>query len=179
MGERVLALRRIGRATGATSGSVVALGHRSVTVEWQGPGGPSRAEVGRGNARALGYGYATTVPYLRSSARAGVPLLVLGDPLELAARSTDARCAWVTVAGPGRPGFGLSGVAARHRAALGELAVSWPDEEMLDLAGPRPISLTGRRRWAEVVVTCAVRRDLGLINAAAGDLDNLAHLDGR
>ena len=82
----------------------------------------------------------------------------------------------MTVAGPGRPAFGLSGVAARHRAALGELAVSWPDEEMLDLAGPRPIGPVGRRRWAEAVVSCAVRRDLGLSNTSAHSLDNLAHL---
>jgi hypothetical protein len=170
-GERVVALRRIGHTASATFGSVVAIGTRSLTVEWQGPDGRWRGEVGTGEARALGYGYATTVPYLRASDKAAVPLLVLGDPLELAARSAKAASAWVTVAGPGRPGFGLGGVAARRRAAISELAVSWPDEEMLALAGPRPLGLVGRRRWTEVVVSCAIRRDLGLASSATRRLD--------
>ena len=50
VGDRVVALRRIGAATSATSGSVVALGAGSVTVEWQGP-------RGRGGAR-----WATSTP---------------------------------------------------------------------------------------------------------------------
>ncbi len=162
VGDQVMALRRIGRATSATVGSVVGLEDRSLTVEWRGPSGPWRAEVGPEHARSLGYGYATTVPYLRSSDQAGQRLVVLGDPLELAGRAVRADAAWVTVPGPGLPAFGPNGWTARRRAGLRELATSWPDEEMLELAGPRPLGLAGGRRWAEVVVSCALRRELGL-----------------
>ena len=162
VGDQVMALRRIGRATSATVGSVVGLEDGSLTVEWRGPSGPWRAEVGPEHARSLGYGYATTVPYLRSSDQAGQRLVVLGDPLELAGRAVRADAAWVTVPGPGLPAFGPNGWTARRQAGLRELATSWPDEEMLELAGPRPLGLAGGRRWAEVVVSCALRRELGL-----------------
>ena len=140
VGDRVVALRRIGAATGATSGSVVAIGAGSVTVEWQGPAGPWHGEVGREHARSLGYGYATTVPYLRSFDQGTQRFVVLGDPLELATRSARAASAWVTVPGAGVPAFGAGGLAARRRAALAELATSWPDDEMLELAGPAPLA---------------------------------------
>ena len=174
VGDRVVALRRIGAATSATSGSVVAVGAGSVTVEWQGPTGPWRGEVGREHARSLGYGYATTVPYLRSFDQGTQRFVVLGDPLELATRSARAAAAWVTVPGPAcrrsvRAGGGAAPSCAR------ELATSWPDDEMLELAGPRPLGPAGRRRWAEVVVTCAIRRDLGLVNAGSMRMD-AAHL---
>jgi hypothetical protein len=162
VGDQVMALRRIGRATSATVGSVVGLEGRSLTVEWQGPSGPWRGEVGPEHARSLGYGYATTVPYLRSSDQTGQRLVVLGDPLELAGRAVRADAAWVTVPGPGLPAFGPNGWTARRHAGLRELATSWPDEEMLEMAGPRPLGLAGGRRWAEVVVSCALRRELGL-----------------
>jgi hypothetical protein len=184
VGDRVVALRRIGAATSATSGSVVALGAGSVTVEWQGPTGPWRGEVGREHARTLGYGYATTVPYLRSFDQGTQRFVVLGDPLELATRSARAVSAWVTVPGAGVPAFGAGGLAARRRAALAELATNWPDDEMLELAGPRPLGLTGRRRWAEIVVACAIGRDLGLVNAFGMRMDtallgpgDVPHLD--
>ncbi len=180
VGDRVVALRRIGRATSSTLGSVVSLGVRSLTVEWQGPGGAWPGELGPEHGRSLGYGYATTVPYLRSSDRTGEErFVVLGDPLELAARSERALGAWVTVPGPGWPAFGTSGHAARHRAALSELATSWPDREMLELAGPRPLGVAGRRRWAEIVISCAVRRELGLSPAGLvrRDLADLGRAD--
>ena len=162
VGDRVMALRRIGRATSATVGSVVGLEGRSLTIEWQGPSGPWRGEVGPEHARSLGYGYATTVPYLRAGDDATQRFVVLGDPLELAARSVRADGAWVTVPGPGLPSFGPNGWTARRRAGIRALATGWPDEEMLELAGPRPLGLAGRRRWAEAVVSCALRRELGL-----------------
>ncbi len=171
VGDQVVALRRIGGATSATSGSVVALEAGRLTVEWQAATGPWRGDVGPEHARSLGYGYATTVPYLRSFGRGTQPLMVLGDPLELAARSARAAAAWVTVPGAGVPAFGPGGVAARRRAALAELATSWPDNEMLELAGPRPLSLTSRRRWTGLVVTFAIRRDLGLVNAESRRID--------
>jgi conjugative relaxase-like TrwC/TraI family protein len=171
VGDRVVALRRIGHATSATFGSVVALGDRSITVEWQGPGGLWQSEVGAEQARSLGYGYATTVPYLRACNDPRQRFVVLGDPLELAARADRAVGAWVTVPGPGWPAFGASGAAARHRAAVRELATSWPDKEMLELAGPRPLGLAGRRRWAEIVVSCAIRRELGLSNGGLARRD--------
>ncbi|HTT91219.1 MAG TPA: MobF family relaxase, partial [Acidimicrobiales bacterium] len=167
VGDRVVALRRIGGVKSATFGSVVSLGERSLMVDWEGPESRWRGEVGPEHSGALGYGYATTVPYLRSSDEGRQGLLVLGDPLELAARSERALGAWVTVAGPGWPAFGPSGTAARRRAAVSELATNWPDREMLELAGPRPLGLAGRRRWAEIVVSCALRRELGLSSAGA------------
>ena len=136
VGDRVMALRRIGRATSATVGSVVGLEGRSLTIEWQGPSGPWRGEVGPEHARSLGYGYATTVPYLRAGDDATQRFVVLGDPLELAARSVRADGAWVTVPGPGLPSFGPNGWTARRRAGIRALATGWPDEEMLELAGP-------------------------------------------
>jgi hypothetical protein len=33
---------------------------------------------------------------------------------------------------------------------------------MLERAGPRPLAPAKRRRWAEVIATCALERDLGL-----------------
>jgi hypothetical protein len=88
--------------------------------------------------------------------------VVLGDPLELAARSVRAEAAWVAVPGPGLPAFGANGWTARRRAGIRTLATGWPDEEMLELAGPRPLGLAGRRQWADAVVSCALRRELGL-----------------
>ena len=75
------------------------------------------------------------MPYLRSCEDTGRDLLVLGDPLELGSRSARARSAWVAVPGPGLPLVGLAAVSARHRAAVAELATSWPDSEMLDRVG--------------------------------------------
>ena len=175
VGDRVVALRRIDRAPSATFGSVVSLGARSLTVEWHGRAGTWRGDVGPEHARSLGYGYATTVPYLRSLDPGAQRLIVLGDPLELGGRSTQAGAAWVTVPGPGFPAFGPSGLFARRRAALTELATSWPDHEMLDLAGPRPLALARRRQWAEVVVSCAMRRDLGLFNERTANERRDAH----
>ena len=89
-------------------------------------------------------------------------LVVLGDPRELASRSAQVKRAWVALSGPGMPAAGPGGTAARRRAGLIELATCWPDEAMLERAGPRPLAPAMRRRWAEVIATCALERDLGL-----------------
>lgn len=162
VGDQVLALRRIGPARSAAQGTVVALGACSVTVEWRGAPAIARTEVGPEHAGSLGYGYATTVPYLRSYDAERQSLFLLGDPTELGRRSGQVKGAWVTVAGPGMPAVGLSGAAARRRAGLVELATCWPDEAMLERAGARPLAPAKRRRWAEVIAACAVERDLGL-----------------
>jgi hypothetical protein len=172
VGDEVLALRRIGSVPGATRGTVVAVDERSLTVGWRSAhgDGPS-STLGQEHSRSLGYGYATTVPYLRSippgpgpghAAGGGAPLVVLGDPLQLGARAGLARSAWVTVAGPGAPALGPGGATVRRRAAMAELATGWPDNEMLDRAGPRPLAGSARRRWAEIISNCALERDLGL-----------------
>ena len=162
VGDHVLALRRIGPARSATRGTVVALGTRGLTVEWLGASGTWRSDVGREHAGSLGYGYATTVPYLRSCDAERPELVVLGDPTELASRAAQVKAAWVTLAGPGMPGAGPAGAAARRRSGLVELATCWPDEAMLERAGPRPLAPAKRRRWAEIIATCALERDLGL-----------------
>ncbi len=86
VGDEVLALRRIGQVPGATRGTVVAVGTSSsaIEVQWRGRTGPPTSTVGPVHASCLGYGYATTVPYLRSCEPARDRLLVLGDPLALA-----------------------------------------------------------------------------------------------
>jgi len=162
LGDHILALRRIGPARSAAHGTVVALEMRGITVEWRGASGTWRSEVGREHAGSLGYGYATTVPYLRSCDAERNRLVVLGDPTELAGRSAQVKRAWVALAGPGMPAAGRGGTAARRRAGLVELATCWPDEAMLERAGPRPLAPAKRPRWAEVIATCALERDLGL-----------------
>jgi hypothetical protein len=161
-GDQVLALRRIGPVRGSAQGTVVVIEARSLTVEWRGATGPRRSVIGHDQGGSLGYGYATTAPYLRSSDAERQSLLVLGDPHELAGRSARVQGAWVTLAGPGMPVRGPSATASRHRAGLVELATGWPDEAMLERAGPRPLAPGKRRRWAEVVAGCALERDLGL-----------------
>ncbi|HXW80207.1 MAG TPA: hypothetical protein VEJ84_11955, partial [Acidimicrobiales bacterium] len=162
VGDQVLALRRIGPVRSATTGTVTAVGPRSLNVEWHLEDGTRRGEVGADEALSLGYGYATTVPYLRSCDERDQQLLVLGDPLELASRHDRARAAWVPVPGPGLPLSGAAAVPARHRAAVAELATSWPDHDMLERAGPRPLGEIEYRRWAERVVSCALQRALGV-----------------
>ena len=135
VGDEVLALRRLGSIRSATGGTVVAVEPRSLTVEWRGPSAPSRTVLGREHAKSLGYGYATTVPYLRSwppgPAGAGTGsvdagrLFVLGDPLQLGSRASLAGPAWVTLAGPGMPTPAQRGnrqVPRRHRRAGYQLA---------------------------------------------------------
>jgi hypothetical protein len=164
VGDEVLALRRIGPIPAATRGTVVALGGgaRAVDVEWRAPAGPRTSPVGAEHASCLGYGYATTVPYLRSCEPGRDNLLVLGDPLALAVRAAPVAAAWVTLAGPGLPAAGAAGMTLRQRAGTAQLATGWPDEEMLARAGPRPLNAIARRRWAEVVTACAIERDLGV-----------------
>jgi hypothetical protein len=162
VGDHVLALRRIGPARSATHGTVVALETRGMTVEWRGASGTWRSQVGPEHAGSLGYGYATTVPYLRSCDPEHQSLVVLGDPTELASRSARVKGAWVALAGPGMPSAGLAGAAGRRRAGLVELSTCWPDEAMLERAGPRPLASAKRRQWAEIIATCALERDLGL-----------------
>ena len=177
LGDEVLALRRLGTVRSATGGTVVAVGARSLTVEWRGPSGLSRSVLGQEHAKSLGYGYATTVPYLRSwptgpgsgAGTGGVgTLFVLGDPLQLGSRASLAGPSWVTLAGPGMPAPGPAGAMARYRAGIAQLATSWPDAEMLDRAGPRPLNAGAHRRWAEVVTNCALERQLGLTRGGLG-----------
>jgi hypothetical protein len=164
VGDEVLALRRIGAVPGASHGTVVglAVGTGAVEVKWRGRAGPGTSLVGPEHASSLGYGYATTVPYLRSCQPGRDGLLVLGDPLALAGRAPPVAAAWVTLAGPGMPAAGAAGLARRRRAGIAQLATGWPDEEMLDRAGPRPLNAVARRRWAQVVTASAVERDLGI-----------------
>ncbi len=162
VGDHVLALRRIGPARSATHGTVVSLEMRGLTVEWRGASGIWRSQVGAEHAGSLSYGYATTIPYLRSCDPEHQSLLVLGDPTELASRAARVKGAWVTLAGPGMPSAGAAGAAARRRAGLIELSTCWPDEAMLERAGPRPLAAAKRRQWAEIIASCALERDFGL-----------------
>ena len=118
LGDQVLALRRIGPTRSAAHGTVVALGTCGLTVEWRDALRQCRSEVGPEHAGSLGYGYATTMPYLRSYDPELQGLFVLGDPTELARRSAQVKGAWVTLAGPGMPAVGPGGAAARRRAGL-------------------------------------------------------------
>ncbi len=162
VGDHVLALRRIGPARSATQGTVVALETRGLTVEWRGASGTWRSQVGPEHAGSLSYGYATTVPYLRSCDPEHQSLVVLGDPTELASRAARVKGAWVTLAGPGMPSPGPAGATGRRRAGLVELSTCWPDEAMLERAGPRPLAAAKRRQWTEIIARCALERDLGL-----------------
>ncbi len=139
-GDEVLALRRIGQVPGATRGTVVAVGAGPglIQVEWRGRTGPATSGVGAEDASSLGYGYATTVPYLRSCDPGRDSLLVLGDPLALAGRGVPVVAAWVTLAGPGMPAAGDTGLQLRRRAGIAQLATGWPDAEMLERAGAAP-----------------------------------------
>jgi hypothetical protein len=195
VGDEVLALRRIGPIAAATRGTVVGLGGggSAVEVEWRGPAGTSTSKpatslprtsvVGPEHAPSLGYGYATTVPYLRGCEPGRDALLVLGDPLALAGRAAPVTAAWVTLAGPGTPAAGTAGLEARRRAATAQLATGWPDAAMLERAGPRPLSPVARRRWAQEVTAAAVERDLGLPARARPDrsrpVEREAHLGPR
>ncbi|MGH9105906.1 MAG: hypothetical protein ACRDZX_08735, partial [Acidimicrobiales bacterium] len=171
VGDQVLALRRTGSVPGATRGTVVGVRPSSITVEWQlapspgrggVPGGQRVTEVGRQEAKALGYGYAMTVPYSRALAAGAASLLVLGDPFQIGPSQGGAAPvvagAWVTLAGPELPALGPGGQAERRRAGIAELATGWPDEQMLERAGERPLGAAARRHWAEVVVGCALER---------------------
>jgi conjugative relaxase-like TrwC/TraI family protein len=185
VGDEVLALRRIGPIAAATRGTVVGLGEggSAVEVEWRGPAEPKTSVVGPEHAPSLGYGYATTVPYLRGCEPGRDALLVLGDPLALAGRAAPVTAAWVTLAGPGTPAGGTAGLEARRRAGTAQLATGWPDAAMLERAGPRPLNPVARRRWAQEVTAAAVERDLGLPARARPDrsrpVERGAHLGPR
>jgi conjugative relaxase-like TrwC/TraI family protein len=196
VGDEVLALRRIGPIAAATRGTVWGLGEGggTVEVEWRGPAEPGTSIpatspprtslprtslprtslprtslVGPEHAPSLGYGYATTVPYLRGCKPGRAALLVLGDPLARAGRAAPVTAAWVTLAGPGIPAAGAAGLEARRRAGTAQLAAGWPDAAMLERAGPRPLNAVARRRWAQEVTAAAVERDLGLPARARPD----------
>jgi conjugative relaxase-like TrwC/TraI family protein len=152
-GDRVTALCRIGPVRAATLGTVSSTNNGVVMVKWH--GWPSSLVVHADCARHLGYGYATTVPYLRNCSPA-TSLLVLGDPYS--APGLRPSSTWVTVAGPGMPGPHPN---LRRRAAICELATSWPDEQILAHAGPRPLKRAERARWAELASAQALERTLG------------------
>jgi len=164
-GDRVMALRRIGQVRAASAGTVVGTGERSLTVLWDlpaaGAGAGLRSTVGRESASSIGYGYATTPPYL-SKRSPGERLFVLGDPTPLSQSRLAALSAWVTVPGPGMPVPFPDKSGSRLRAAAAELATGWPDETMLQRAGPRPLAGASRRRWAQLVTGCALERIYGL-----------------
>ncbi len=159
-GSPVLALRRVGPVPAATRGRVVELGSSWLAVRWELPSGAVLHRLGPGEADRLGHGHATTVPYLRHLGPSE-PLVVLGAPEHLGARSAQVTSAVVTVAGPGAPALGPAGWHARDRAAARQLAVGWPDESMLQRAGPRPLGAAARRRWAATVAECAFERMAG------------------
>jgi conjugative relaxase-like TrwC/TraI family protein len=186
-GDQVMALRRSGEVPSATRGAVVAVdpAGAQVIVEWRlggeprrgagrGPGRPRafRQVLGPRNAADLGYGYATTMPYLRALRRPApeppsevamgpAALFVLGDPLQLGGLAVFARSAWVTLSAPGVPAFGPAGAEARRRWGIAELATSWPDAELLEIAGPRPLQPAKQQHWAQQVANHALSRALG------------------
>jgi hypothetical protein len=170
VGDEVLALRRIGDVAAATRGTVVSLLPSALEVAWRDRAtAPARTSlVGADQAAALGYGYATTVPYLRACRSGRDSLVVLGDPLALgdqlalAGRGTPVLGAWVTLAGPGLPAAGPRATEQRRLAALAQLAREWPDQALLALTGPRPGNPAEHRRWAAAIAMHARRRDLGL-----------------
>jgi conjugative relaxase-like TrwC/TraI family protein len=157
-GEQVIALRKIGPVRAGTSGTVVAASERALDVRWH--GGPT-STIAPGQGACLGYGYATTVPYLRRRAP-GELVLLLGDPFQLPGR--DVWASWVTVSGPRMPAVGPAGEKARWRAGVAEIATGWPDEQMLSLAGPRPLTPSARRQWEQTVTSCALDRVFGIQN---------------
>ncbi len=146
VGDEVLALRRIGPVAAATRGTVVGLGAGgggAVEVEWRGAAGttvPRTSMVGAEHAPFLGYGYATTVPYLRSCAPERDRLLVLGDPVGLAGRAAPVTAAWVTLAGPASPPPG----PPAWRCGAGPGPCSWPRAGRTRRCwnGPRPAPST-------------------------------------
>jgi conjugative relaxase-like TrwC/TraI family protein len=173
LGEQVVALRRMGAVKSATWGTVVALGPSSVTVEWRGGTGKPCSTVRSEHAASLAYGYATTVPYLRGldDARTGPSpkLMVLGDPLELGRRSAHVSRALVTTPSPGP--LARPRTEARREMAAIELAVGWPDEAILERAGPRPLGPTGRARWEGIVARLAQGRLAGLAEDRATGIE--------
>jgi hypothetical protein len=166
VGDQVLALRRMGKVHAGARGRVTDFDRGALVVDWRGRSGPRTSAVDLAEARSVAYGYATTLPYLRgvegSGSGAPVALLVLGDPRQLGSRASEVRGAWTAVAGPGLPSPGMDGYQARTRAALAELATGWPDAEMLERAGPRPLSPLLLRRWCDIVTGCAAERSLCL-----------------
>jgi len=160
VGDRVLALRRIGKVLSATPGTVVEVGDRSVRAQWGAASGALLTEVGPEQAKSLGYGYATTLPYLRGFGLSD--LLVLGDPTYLGQREARVASAWLAVAGPGALAHGLAGAHARRQAGLVELATGWPDQELLRRAGDKPLEPAARRRWVASITACLAERSTTL-----------------
>ena len=161
-GELVMALRRVGgtrSGVGAgTRGTVLTAAPGSLEVRWRTPSGPITASVGLEHARDVGYGYATTVPYAAKQDDRGA-LLLLGDPVALSGRAHVAAEAWLTMAGPGMPAPppGAPG-GRRWQTAVSEMAVGWPDEEILKSVGPRPLDRLRREAWERQVAERALER---------------------
>lgn len=144
-GDEVMALRRLGRAPAATRGTVVGGGDGHVTVRWRRPDANWVEDVGSEAASHLGYGYATTVPYLRGALPAE-PVMVLGDPHPVARSRGGWRLAYVTLPGSGLPSYGHTGREARVRAGQAELAARWP--QLDDGLGPGQPAWGHRRAQA-------------------------------
>src|SRR5579875_1614579 len=160
-GDRVIALSRMGPVRPATWGTVTRTDDGLPAVSWEGLSGT--VTITRAQARCLGHGYATTAPYLRGRAP-GTSTFCLGGPYSVPGVHPSA--AWVTVAGPGVP---APGFRSRWRRAVTELAVSWPDEQILAKVGPKPLHEAARARWAELAGAQALERALGVgLQVAAG-----------
>lgn len=167
-GDRVVALRRLGTVPGASWGEVLEAGTQGLRVRWgPGPGRAARVtEVAGKEMTRLGLGYAVTVPYLRSCPP-DQRLLVLGDPYLLGRRYAEVLGAWTALAGPGHPAVGQAGMLVRRRAGAREIATGWPDEQMLERAGPRPLSPSAAVRWADEVTGDALDRSHGVATPPA------------
>jgi conjugative relaxase-like TrwC/TraI family protein len=147
LGERVLALRRLGGVPAGSSGLVVDAGADRLTVSWPARGGDALelTTIDAQAAAKLTYGYATTPPYARGWR---APLFVLGDPLDLGRQVGPIVEGWVTAPAPSsRAAEALGESEARHRAAMDYLTAGWPDEALLRRAGPRPLDQATVETW--------------------------------
>ena len=144
-----MALRRLpargpgGAVAAGTKGEVVALGHGHLAIAWAGGQSLAVSDIGPTEAAGLGYGYATTVPYLRATGP-GTGLMVLGNPRQLGPRLAQCKAAWLALPGTGLPSFGPGGPEGRLAAGLRHLSAL--DRVAALEARPPALEVTGRRR---------------------------------
>lgn len=145
-GEPVLALRRLGQAPAGCQGRVEGLTSSGLSVGWQRGANRWSATVGAADAKALGHGYATTLPYLRSAGQDRA-LMVLGRPSDLGRYQGQCVGAWVTLSGSGLPSFGPTGRDVRRRQARAELAEIAQRAQLSAVRQPRQVATSlGRGR---------------------------------